>query len=139
MLLPLAGSLCAGGAGAATPSTRSEIGPTSRASIAISVSVRPQVRLSEALAAAESRQTATAAPVSPRDICLVTGSGNYRLLVQPRDAPPDDDRLAALAQSDAATSVCRSAAGARAASTGFRLPPDEGPGAVPYMLLIAPE
>lgn len=137
LLMPSAASLPAGGAGAAVTSDRGEIGSTSRASIGISVSVRPQVRLSDAPTQDDSRQTATTALVSPRGICLVAGSGNYSLLVQPRDGAPADEHLAAVAESEAATSVCRSAAGQGATSTGFRLPPGkQGPSSI---LLIAPE
>jgi hypothetical protein len=139
MLLLLTGTLTAVMAGVAGASPRGQLGPTSSASIAISVSVRPQVRLSEVPAADASGQAVTAAPGSARDLCLFSGSGNYSLLMQPSDAAPGEERFAALAKSDAATTVCRSVASPRATSSGFRLPTDKPPTANSFMLLIAPE
>ena len=116
-----------------------QMGATSKGSIAISVSVRPQVQLSHVAAADTLSETIIATP-SARDICLLDGnsSGNYAVLLQFGDRASVNER-SLLPVSEAATSFCRSAGAASARSDGFRLPLTHTPQSDPYTLLIAPE
>ena len=122
----------------ATP--QGQMGTTSKGSIAISVSVRPQVQLSHVAAADTLSETIIVATPSARDICLLDGksSGNYAVLLQLGDRASVKER-SLLPVSEAATSFCRSAGAASAKSDGFRLPLTHTPESDPYTLLIAPE
>jgi hypothetical protein len=115
------------------------MGATSKGSIAIRVSVRPQVQLSHVAAADTLSDTIIATP-SARDICLLDGNstGNYAVLLQFGDRASVNER-SLLPVSEVATSLCRSAGAASARSDGFRLPLTHTPQSDPYTLLIAPE
>jgi len=115
------------------------MGTTSKGSIAIRVSVRPQVQLSHVAAADTLSVTIIVATPSTRDICLDGNStGNYAVLLQFGDRASVNER-SLLPVSEVATSFCRSAGAASARSDGFRLPLTHTPQSDPYTLLIAPE
>jgi len=116
------------------------MGPTSKGSIAIRVSVRPQVQLSHVVASDALSETIIVATTSARDICLLDGnsSGNYAVMLQFGDRASVNER-SLLPVSEAATSFCRSAGAASARSNGFRLPQTHPPESDSYTLLIAPE
>jgi len=116
-----------------------QMGTTSKGSIAIRVSVRPQVQLSHVAAADTLSVTIIVATPSTRDICLDGNStGNYAVLLQFGDRASVNER-SLLPVSEVATSFCRSAGAASARSDGFRLPLTHTPQSDPYTLLIAPE
>ena len=117
-----------------------QMGTTSKGSIAISVSVRPQVQLSHVAGADTLSETIIVATTSARDICLLDGNstGNYAVLLQFGDRASVNER-SLLPVSEVATSFCRSAGAASARSDGFRLPLTHTPQSDPYTLLIAPE
>ena len=116
-----------------------QMGTTSKGSIAIRVSVRPQVQLSHVAAADTLSVTIIVATPSTRDICLDGNStGNYAVLLQFGDRASVNER-SLLPVSEVATSLCRSAGAASARSDGFRLPLTHTPQSDPYTLLIAPE
>lgn len=117
-----------------------QMGPTSKGSIAIRVSVRPQVQLSHVVASDALSETIIVATTSARDICLLDGnsSGNYAVMLQFGDRASVNER-SLLPVSEAATSFCRSAGAASARSNGFRLPQTHPPESDSYTLLIAPE
>jgi hypothetical protein len=113
-----------------------QMGTTSKGSIAIRVSVHPQVQL-RVVAADALNETVIVATPSARDVCVLDGNsfGNYAVLLQSGDRASVNE----LPVSEAATSFCRSAGAASARSPGFRLPPTRPPGSDPYTLLIVPE
>ena len=122
---------------AASPGT---LALNSKAAVAITVSVRPQLSLSPAAMQNSGPGAIRTSSASADQICLYTNDTSrvYALLVDRREAQPSADRPNVLAISEAATSACRSRARAGTASaTGFRLPrADSGQ---PYLLLIAAE
>lgn len=129
-----------GGASAAQAAPPGQIGATSKGSVTIRVSVRPQVLLLRAAAENSGPDAIKVATASAERICLLASetSGNYAVLLQAADSQSGVDRTAILTKSEAATSACGSAGRAGASRiTGFRLPTAD-PGR-PYTLLIAPE
>jgi hypothetical protein len=129
----------------ATPSpaqaaTPGQLAETSKAAVAISVSVRPRLSLS-AVAAQNSDPETTKLAIAPNEqLCLYGGdaSRNYSVLLDRPGTSLALDGPAALARDEAATSNCAGHARVGASSiTGFRLP-SSGSGQ-PYLLLIAAE
>jgi hypothetical protein len=141
LLVLLAGWLenCAWSAAQAAP--QGQFGATSKGSITLSVSVRPQVLLSRVAAPNDFDGTVTVARTSAQHICLLSGnsSGNHALLLQSADGGSQTGRSTELSASEAATSLCRSGGGAGARSAGFQLPATVATGTGSYTLLVAPE
>jgi hypothetical protein len=140
LLLLLVGNLANGGSSAARAAPPGQIGATSKGSISISVSVRPQVKLSQVAAPNGLLETVTTGTGPAEHICLFASatSGNYSLLLQSSGNEAPNGRSAQLVTSAAATSICGSVQGAaRARAIGFGLPASNSER--PYLLLIAPE
>jgi hypothetical protein len=114
-----------------------QMGATSHGSITISVSVRPQVKLSSLTIANGSQRPLAAVTEPAQHICLLAGTypGRYSVLLQ---SQPPNERSALLAMSEAITSTCRSVRSpAMTDAFGFELPRADSGQA--YTLLIAPE
>ena len=123
---------------AATPGQLAE---TSKAAVAISVSVRPRLSLSP-VALQNSDPVGIRLATAPNEqLCLYgsDASRNYSVLLLDRPGTSSAlDSPAALARDEAATSNCAGHSRVRPSSTaGFRLP-SSGSGQ-PYLLLIAAE
>jgi len=129
-----------GGLGAAQAASAGQIGTTSKGSVAVRVTVRPQLLLWRAAAQNSSPEGVKVTSATAERICLSASdtSSNYYALLQGAEDHSGASRPAVLAKNGAATSNCGTAGAASTMKvTEYRLPSADLGRA--YILLIGPE